>query len=65
MRTSAGMAEEGAYLIRGFGGEDVFEFAGLLLNFGLAIHGEAVGEEPFGETVAANNASRPLPASRR
>jgi hypothetical protein len=34
------VVEEGTDLVRGFGREDVLELAGLLLDFGFAIHGE-------------------------
>ena len=33
VRAGAGVAEEGANLVRGFGREDVLELAGLLLDF--------------------------------
>ena len=46
------MIEEGADFVGRFGREDVFELAGLLLDFGFAVHGERVGEEAFGETMA-------------
>ena len=47
------MAEEGADALVKFGRDDVFEAAGLLVDFGF-IDGEGVGEQPFGEAVTAN-----------
>src|ERR1700688_878961 len=61
--TSPGMSEEGAYLVGGFRREDVFELAGLLLDFGLAIQRQAVSEETFRQTMAANNIGGPLPSA--
>jgi hypothetical protein len=54
------MAEEGADLVGCLGRQDVFELAGLLLDLGLAVHGEAVGEEALGEAVTADNAAGAL-----
>src|SRR5437867_3870096 len=54
------MAEEGADLVGCLGGEDVLELAGLLLDLGLAVHGEAVGEEALGEAVTADDAAGAL-----
>ena len=42
------VAEERANLIRRSGREDVLELAGLLLDFRLALHGKAVGEQALG-----------------
>ena len=64
MRASARVAEEGAYLVGGFGREDVLELAGLLFDFGLAVHGEAVGEQSLSQAVAANDVSGALTAAR-
>src|SRR3984957_431338 len=58
--TSPGMSEEAADLVGGFRRQDVFELAGLLLDFGLAIQGQAVSEETFGQTMPANDIGRPL-----
>jgi hypothetical protein len=46
---SAWMAEESTDLVSHFGREDVLEFAGLLLDFGFAIHRQAVGEQAGGD----------------
>lgn len=59
------MIEEGADFVGRFGREDVFELAGLLLDFGFAVHGERVGEEAFGETMAADDVGGALMAARR
>ena len=59
------MAEEGADLVRGFGRQYVLKLAGLLFDFGLAVHGEAVGEEALGEAVTANDAAGALASARR
>jgi len=58
------MIEESADLVGGFGREDVLELASLLLDFGFAIHGERIGEEALGETVAADDVGGALVASR-
>ena len=55
----AGMAEESADFVRGFGRENVLELAGLLLNFGFAVERQAVGEEAFGEAVSSDNVGGP------
>jgi len=47
VRASERVVEEGADLVGGFGGEDVLELAGLLFDFGFAVHGEGIGEEAF------------------
>src|SRR5579864_1530335 len=61
----AGVAQEGAYLVGGFGREDVLELAGLLLDFGFAVHGKAVGEEAFRQAVATNDIGGALAAAGR
>jgi hypothetical protein len=38
----------------------VLELAGLLLDLGLAVHGETVGEETLGEAVTTNDAAGAL-----
>src|SRR5580693_6813267 len=65
VRAGAGVAQEGAYLVGGFGRENVFELAGLLFDFGFAIHGEAVGEESLGEAMAADDAAGAFAATGR
>src|SRR5438477_10697218 len=59
------MSEEGADLVSRSWRQDVLKLAGLLLDFGLTIHGETVREEPLGETVPANDAAGLLASSRR
>jgi hypothetical protein len=54
------MAEEGADFVGCLGGEDVLELAGLLLDLGLAVHGETVGEKALSEAVTANDAAGAL-----
>src|SRR5271166_370781 len=63
MRAGARMAQKCAYFVGGFGREDVLELARLLLDFGLAVHGEAVGEQALGQTVAADNVCGALTAA--
>lgn len=48
------MAEEGADALVEFGGDDVFELAGLRAGFGI-VDGESVFEEAFGEAMTADN----------
>ena len=64
MRAGARVAQEGANLVGGFGREDVLELAGLLFDLGLAVHGEAVGEQALGKAVTANDVSGALAAAR-
>ena len=59
------MAEESTDLVRRFGGKNVLELAGLLLDLGFAVHGETVGEQAFRQAVAANNAAGTLAAAWR
>jgi hypothetical protein len=42
------MSQKRADLIGSFRREDVLELAGLLLDFGFAVHGEAVGKKALG-----------------
>src|SRR5260370_4183812 len=64
MRTSGGVSKEGANLICRFGRKNVLELAGRLLDFRLAIHRQAVGEQAFCETVAADDAAVAVEACR-
>ncbi len=64
MRAGPGVSEEGANLICRFRRKNVLKLAGLLLDFRLAIHRQAVGEKAFGETVAADDAAGAFTASR-
>jgi hypothetical protein len=59
------VAEERADLVGRFGGEDVLELAGLLLDLGFAVHGEAVGEKALGQAVATNDVAGAFAAARR
>ena len=65
MRASARVTEERAYLVGGFGRKDVLELAGLLFDFGLAIHGKTVGEQALSKAVSANDVSGALAAAGR
>lgn len=64
MRTGARVSKEGTDLIGGLRRENVLEFASLLLDFGFAIQRQAVGEEPLGQPMPANDVGGALPASR-
>jgi hypothetical protein len=57
MRAGFRVAKESADTLVEFGRDDVFEAAGLLVDFGF-IDGEGVGEEAFGEAVATNYVAR-------
>ena len=59
------MAQEGADLVGGFGRQDVLELAGLLFDFGFAVHGETVGEQAFGKAMAADDIGGALAAAGR
>src|SRR5580658_652438 len=66
VRASAWMSEKGAYLVRRFRRKDVFELAGLLLDFRFAVHGQAVSKKALGEAMSTNDAACPLaPAGRK
>jgi hypothetical protein len=43
----------------------MLELAGLLLDFGFAIHGERIGEQTLGQTMTANDVGGPLVSARR
>ena len=58
------MPEKRADFVRRLGRENVLELAGLLFDFGFAIHCQAVGKQPLGQPVTANNAAGALAAAR-
>src|SRR5579872_3916572 len=64
VRAGSRMSQKRAYLIGSFWRENMLEFAGLLLDFRLAVHRQAIGEQALGQTVAANDAPGPLAAAR-
>lgn len=57
------MAEERADLVGGFGRENVLELAGLLLDFGLAVHRQTVSEKALGQPMPADDATGALAAA--
>ena len=59
------MTQKRADLVRGFGREDVFELARLLLDFRLAIQSQAVSKQPLREPVPANDVGGALAPTRR
>ena len=61
MRASPRVSEEGADLVGRLRGKNVLEFARLLLDFCLAVHGEAVREQPLRQAMTANDIGSPLP----
>src|ERR1700722_330126 len=63
VRAGSRMAQECADLVGGFGREDVLELAGLLFDFGFAVHREAVSEQTLGKAVAADDVGRALTAA--
>src|SRR5207248_1978987 len=65
VRAGTGMSQERADLLGRFLREDVLELAGLLLDFRLAVHGQAVGEQSFGQAMATNDVSGALASARR
>ena len=62
---SARVVEEDADLVGSFGRQDVFKLAGLLFDFGFAVHGERVGEEALGQAVTTDDVGGALQAARR
>ena len=65
MWAGAGMSEKRADFIRGFRGKNVFELAGLLFNFGLAVQSQAVGEKTLRQSMTANDVGGALPSAWR
>ena len=59
------MAEECADFVGGFRRQDVFELAGLLLDFGLAVHGQRIGKEAFCQTMTPDNVGGALVSTWR
>ena len=57
MRAGFGMAEECADTLVELGADDVFEFAGLIVGFGI-FDGERVFEKALGQAMAAHNVAR-------
>jgi hypothetical protein len=51
------MAEERAYTLVELGADDVFEFAGLIVGFGI-FDGERVFEQALGQAMAAHHVAR-------
>jgi len=58
------MTQETADLVSRFGRQNVLEFASLLLDLTLAVHGEAVGERALGQAMAPDDAASALATSR-
>ena len=58
------MPQECANFVSGFGRQDVLELAGLLLDFGLAIHGKAVSKQALGQSMAADDVCGALATAR-
>ena len=56
-----GVAEESADALVEFGGDDVLEFAGLRVGFGV-VDGEGVFEEALGEAMTADDVAGALAA---
>jgi hypothetical protein len=57
------MPQECADFIGRLGRENVLELACLLLDFGFAIHGQAIRKEPLRQSVPPDNAARAFSAS--
>ena len=64
MRAGARVPEEGADLVSRFGRKDVLELAGLLLDLGFAVHGQAVGKQSLSQAVTADDAAGAFAAAR-
>ena len=65
MRAGTRMSQERTDLVRRFRRKDVLKLAGLLLDFSLAVHGKAVGEEPFGQPMPPDDAASLFASARR
>lgn len=65
MRAGPRVVEEGANLVGCLRRQNVLELAGLLLDFGLAIHREGVGEKPLGQPVTTDDIGGSLEPARR
>jgi len=64
MRAGSGMAKKRTDLIRRFRRENVLELASLLLDLGLAIHGQAIGEKALCQPMPANDAACAIASAR-
>ena len=65
MRASTGVSKESADLVSRFGRKDVLELAGLLLDLGFAVHGQAIGKQSLRQAVTADDAAGAFAAARR
>ena len=65
MRASTRMSEKRADLIGRPGRKNMFELARLLFDFGLAVHGQRIGEQAFGKAVPANDIGGTFQSTRR
>jgi len=59
------MAKERTDLIGRLWRKNMLKLAGLLLDLGFAVHGQAVGKQPLSQPVSPDDAPRPLASSRR
>ena len=59
------MAQESADLVCSAGRQDVLELTGLLLDFRLAVHGEAVRKQALCQSMATDDATGFAAAARR
>src|SRR5216683_2932839 len=62
MRARTRMPKESTDLIGSFRRENVFKLAGLLLDFRLTVHSQAVGKQALGQAMPPDNAAGPLPS---
>ena len=64
MRAGSGMSEKRANFVGRFRREDMLELARLLLDFGFAVHGKAIGEEALRQSMTPDDASGTLAPAR-
>src|SRR5580704_15492077 len=60
VRASSRMPKKRADFIRRLGRKNVLELAGLLLDFRLAVHGQAIGKETLRQPMPPDDAARAL-----
>ena len=57
MRAGPRVSEECADFVRSLRRKNMLELAGLLLDFGLAVHSQTVSEEPLRQPVPSDDAA--------
>src|SRR5271165_7109434 len=64
VRAGARVSEERTDLVSRFSREDMFELAGLLLDFRFAVHRKTVGKQALSQAVTADDAAGAFASAR-